>query len=488
MKRLFIGGIATETNTFSPIPTGMNAFQEAGLFYGDATKHQPTHFSAPLHVWRRCADADGLAVAEGLFAMAQPGGTTLQSTWETLRDRLLEDARAALPLDMVLLNLHGAMVADGYDDCEGDLLQALREIVGPKCVIGAELDLHCHLTPAMTQATDILVAYKEYPHTDIDIRAEELYDQAQRKMMGYTRPIAAVADCHMISVWHTTRPPMSRFVQKMQALQTAENDVLSISFCHGFALGDVPQLGSRMLVYTDNDPELARELARSLAGEVFDMRFETRVAPLTPEEALREAISISRDRPVVIADTADNPGIGAGGDSTYMLRAMLDAGVRNAVSGVYYDPEIVRICTDCGVGARLRLRIGGKMSENSGLPLDLDVVVRAIRPDHVQTGVSGHVQPMGASAWVEAEGCDLVLSSIRSQTFHPDAFTGMGIELSEKSVVVVKSTQHFHAGFSPIASDILYVRTQGAVRFEGPSSPYRRRDGNYWPLVDNPRL
>jgi microcystin degradation protein MlrC len=167
VARIFIGGIATETSTFSPVPTGLADFQSCGVFHGDATAHAPSHFTAPLHVWRRRAEADGHEVVEGLMAFAEPGGTTTRAAWSVLKEQLLADVSAAGRCDAILLNLHGAMIADGQDDCEGDLLEALRRIAGPDVVIAVELDLHCHLAARMVEAADLLVTYKEYPHTDI---------------------------------------------------------------------------------------------------------------------------------------------------------------------------------------------------------------------------------------------------------------------------------------------------------------------------------
>src|SRR3982750_1963982 len=132
--RVFIAGLGTETNMFVPFPTGRRGYEEFGVYRGDATRHPPKSFTGPLHVWRRMAEARGHQVIEGLLTFAAPSGTTVRSIYEGYRDEILEGVRAALPLDMVLLNMHGAMVAEGYDDCEGDLLARVRTIVGPKTI------------------------------------------------------------------------------------------------------------------------------------------------------------------------------------------------------------------------------------------------------------------------------------------------------------------------------------------------------------------
>jgi len=485
VARIFIGGIATETSTFSPVPKGLSDFQSCGVFHGDATAHAPSHFTAPLHVWRRRAEADGHEVIEGLMAFAEPGGTTTRAAWSALKARLLLDVAAAGPCDAILLNLHGAMIADGEDDCEGDLLDGVRRLAGPHVVIAAELDLHCHLTARMVEAADILVTYKEYPHTDIVATAENLYDLTIRILGGDLRPVPAVCDCHMLNVWPTVTQPMNNFVDRMRAREADGSGVASVSFCHGFSLADIPETGSRVLVYAHDDPDLARSEADDFARQIWEMREHTRRVTCDEEEGLTRALAVGRG-PVVIADTADNPGAGAGGDSTFLLREILRRGVTGVASGLHYDPMAVSICRNAGVGARLHLRIGGKLGPLSGPPLDLEVVVRALADEHSQASVGGQRTRLGAAAWIEAEGVHIVLCERRSQALNPDAFTGLGMTLTDKTLICVKSIQHFHAGFAPIAAAIIYVRTSAAIRFDDPVSPYRRRSADYWPRVDRP--
>ena len=214
--RVFIACLATETNSFSPIPTGMSAFRESMLYFGEATAHPPELFSAPLHVWRRRGEAAGFEIAESLCAFAQPGGLVPREVYELLRDRIISDLKAAMPVDLVLLNLHGAMIAVGYEDCEGDLLGRVRELTGPGVVIGAELDLHANLSAAMLRHATFLVSYKEYPHTDIAERAEEVFVIGKAAMEGRCSPVMAATDCRMIGQWRTSAPPIDAFVARVQ--------------------------------------------------------------------------------------------------------------------------------------------------------------------------------------------------------------------------------------------------------------------------------
>ena len=182
--KVFIAGIDTETNTFAALPTGYLTFSDGFLAHGDATKREPNYCSSQLIVWRQLAEECGWQVTESICAVAEPGGLVVRAAYERLRDELLTDLERNLPFDIVILALHGAMVAEGYDDCEGDLLGHVRRIVGSKAIVGAELDLHCHLTESMMRHATVLLTYKEYPHVDIAERAEDLFKDSRRHGRG----------------------------------------------------------------------------------------------------------------------------------------------------------------------------------------------------------------------------------------------------------------------------------------------------------------
>lgn len=478
--RVFSASLATETNTFAPMPTGLRSFKDRGYFPAGQHPDQMTLFSGPLWAARQRGAALGWDLVEGMVAAAQPSGITTRQAYETLRDELLADLRQALPVDMVLLGLHGAMVADGYDDCEGDLLARVRELVGPQVVLGAELDPHSHLTPEMVQHADVLIAFKEYPHTDVLERGLELVDLCAAKVQGRIRPVAAVVDCQMIVTMHTSRNPARAFVDRIQALE-GRDGVLSISVSHGFAWGDVPGMGTKVLVYTDNDPEQARQLARQLGDELIALRQALAVHYPPIDEALDQALG-GEPGTVVISDGADNPGGGAASDSTFILRRMVERGIGDAAIGPIWDPLAVRIAFEAGVGARLALRVGGKVSPLSGDPIDLDCTVLALAPDLVMTGLAGTPTPMGESALVHAQGIDIVLVSLRNQAMGTDLFTQLGCDLAKKRIVVVKSSQHFYASFSQVASRVIYAAAPGAVSLDLSSLPYARVQRPKWPL------
>lgn len=483
--KIFIATLATETNTFSPIPTGHDAFREREFFRRDGSLSPPRLGNIPLIEWRRMAESDGHTVVESISTFAQPAGLTLRNVYEDLRDTILGDLQAAMPVDVVLLNLHGAMVAHGYDDCEGDTLARVRALVGDDVTIGVELDLHCHLSEQMRTAADVMVIYKEYPHTDIAARARDLYPLCIAAQRGEIRPVIVYHDCRMISMWRTPEEPMRSFVDRMTGLE-GKDGILSVSFGHGFPWADVADVGAKVVVVADGDADKARALARSLAGEIWDLRHATSKRHDTIDEAIDIALQAAPDKPIVLADVADNAGAGAPSDSTSILERLVQRGVRDVATGCYWDPVAVQICREAGLGATFDLRIGGKIGPMSGNPVDLRVTVKALSDDHTQAGLSGGRAKLGPSAYVESNGIHVVLMSVRQQTFAPDAFTGVGCALHDKRMVVLKSIQHFYAAFAPVASQIRYVAAPGAVPPDFASIPYTKLATPYWPRVANP--
>lgn len=482
--RTFIACLGTETNTWSPIPTGLATFRDTMLHHGDATRHPPDLYNDPLIVWRSAAEARGHTVIEGIGAFAEPAGRTTRAVYEALVGELLDGIRNAMPLDIVLLNLHGAMVAEGEDDCEGDVLARVRELVGPDAVVGAELDLHCHVTERMVRGATALVIYKEYPHTDVRERAAELFAICADAAAGRVRPVMAAAPLHMVGIFGTTSEPLAGFVRRMKAAEQ-EPGILSVSLGHGFPYGDVADVGATMLVVTDGDPGLAARTAETLGAEVWDLR-EAIASRRLPTDAALDAALAHDGRPVVLADVADNAGGGATSDSTFLVRRILERDITDVVSGLYWDPVAVRFCIEAGEGATLPLRIGGKAGPSSGDPLDLRVTVRRIIPDARQS-FGPSTSRTGDLVWISADGgIDLVLNAIRVQTFHPDAFTQLGIDLMAKRLVVVKSMHHFHAGFAPIASRVIHVAGPGALPSDYAAMPFTRRAHPFWPAVDDP--
>jgi microcystin degradation protein MlrC len=487
--KVFCAGIATETNTFAPVPTTLKDFYIIRTAELHAEEPEIEGVREIILAFLEKTKERGWTFDFSLYAVAEPSGTTVRAAYENMRDEILHDLKAAMPVDAVLLPLHGAMVADGYDDCEGDLIARIREIVGPDVKIGVELDLHCHLTHLMVEKSDAIVLFKEYPHTDMLDRAADLFEIVADSVEAKITPTMALYDCRMISFFLTSFEPMRSFVDHMLALE-GKDGVLSVSFAHCFPWGDVPECGARMLVITDNNPYKAAELAEELGQQLFNMRNEVILKPLSLDAAFDKALSIPpSNKPVVIADQADNAGGGAPSDSTFALRAMLERGITDAGIALFWDPIVVQIAMAVGPGARLNIRLGGKMGPTSGDPLDLTVTVIGVIEDMYQEfPQTDRMIPSscGDSVALHCNGIDIIVNSIRTQVFSPKVFTNFGIDIAQKRLLVVKSTQHFYAGYKSIASEIIYMAAPGAISPIFTEIPFTRVDLNKFPWVDDP--
>ena len=480
--RIFTAILGTETNTFAPLPTGLAEFEPIE----PAPGFRPEDIRHPFGMAVRAACErglrDGHEVIAGRGGFATPGGTTTRKAYETLRDRLLDDLRAALPVDCVILGLHGAMIADGYDDAEGDLLARVREIVGPDVTIGAELDPHGHLTALKMQSADVLVFFKEYPHTDIYERAVETVDLTIATAQKRIKPKMSVVDLHMLSMFHTSREPMRGFVQRMIDLE-GKDGILSVSLIHGFPWGDCPDLGTKMLVVTDDRQVFGDALAKTLADEVKGFRESLLADYRSADEVIDAALAIEGG-PVVIADSADNPGGGSAGDSTFLLHRLAARGIGSAAIGPLWDASAVALCFAAGEGAKVPLRIGGKTSPASGDPFDANVeVLRCVRDAQmVNVFGRGGTGPLGDVAVVRTDGgITIVLNTFRTQALG-DVFAPLDIDWTKEKIVVVKSSQHFYAAYAPFAKDVLYAETPGSMTMNWKSLPYKKRPKGLWPL------
>jgi len=488
MSGMFIAGLDTETNSFSPIPTDERAFRETLLAFGDATTRPLNICSTQLALWRGRAKRRGMAVHEGPCAVAQPGGPIPRDFYEALRDRLLEELRAASP-DIVLLALHGAAIAEGEDDVEGDILARARALLPARTFLGATLDPHAHLTARMMASASALIAYKEYPHTDVLERAWELMDIAVASTAGILRPTMAMWDCRMIGAFPTQTQPMRGFVDALSEAERAGagSGLISLSLIHGFAHGDVADAGARMLAITDGDKARAASLAERFGRRFVAMRGEVATRFIDMETALdligRKALGTP---PLVLADTGDNPGGGAPGDAVFLLRACIERRVSDVALAMFWDQDAVALCLRAGVGAILDISVGGRFGAISGGP----VTLRGARVEAIADGLRqrfGDVQlPLGRAVRLTAGGLTLIVTNHRTQVFDPVSLTGLGADPENFRAIIVKSANHFTALFEPLASEIHYVATPGATSPRYADIPYRKRALNYWPRVADP--
>ena len=478
--RIFAATLATETNTFSPLPTSLEAFKELVFFRpGEHPDDAPRMCTAPLLVARQRADKEGFTLIEGSCFAASPAGPTNQADYEGMRDEILGQVQAGMPIDAVLLGLHGAMIAHGYDDVEGDIIEHVRAITGPKCIIGVELDPHCHLTLKRVRLADIIVLYKEFPHTDVVARAEDLLNLVLTTLRGQIKPVMSLYDCRQIQSYPTTLPLMRAFVDRIKGLE-GKDGILSISIGHCFPYADVPELSGRVLVVADGDKAKADLLATKLGEEFVSMRGKT--MPDFYDTKGGVAAALANDAaPVVMAEPSDNAGGGAPSDNTSILRELVARNVDNAALGPIWDPVAVRLCFDAGVGTAFPLRIGGKIGPASGAPFDATATVIGLARECWQSFGPTKV-PLGDCAAVKIGGVEVVLITKRTQALGLELFTNLGIDPRAKKLVVVKSTNHFMAAFGPIAKVVFYVDSDAPLSRDYRKIPYSRVRRPIWPL------
>lgn len=477
--RIYAAAMALEANSFSSLATSWEAFAEKLHFPPGAHPAEPRHQTGAFWAARERARKGGFTLIEGSCFAAQPGGPATTAAYERMRDTILGEIEAALPLDGVVLALHGAMVAFGYDDCEGDLLERVRKLVGPTCVIGVELDPHCHLTKAKCSFADVIILFKEYPHTDFVERGEEVVTIVLDAIARRVKPVMSLYDCRTIAIFPTTVEPMRSLVDEISSLE-GKDGILSVSIGHGFGHGDVPEMGARILVVSDDAKTKGDALAERIGQKLIGLRAQAAPKLISIDEAIDIAAQPG-DGPIVLADTTDNPGGGAAGDNTDLTRRLIERRVEGAAVGPMWDPMAVRYCFEAGLGARFALRFGGKTEVWSGMPIDADVQVISLVEDGFQTFAGARV-PLGRTATIRIGGVAVVLTATRAQAMGIDLFANHGVDPRTRRLLVVKSNQHFYASYATIARRILYGDGNGLQVSDFTRLNYRRVARPLWPL------
>jgi len=407
---------------------------------------------------------------------------SLESAIEDLLDRL----RKALPVDGVLLSLHGAFAAEGVDDADGEVLSRVRQLVGPKVPVMAVHDLHCNISPVMEQAANVMVVERTYPHVDMAERGVHTARIMARTITGEARPTMAVR--YLPLLWSAARmidaePPMSDAVRKLQELDRRPG-VLSASIGVGYQWIDNPTVGTSVIVVTDNDAALAERYANELAEWVWDRRSQWQRDPLPPDSALAQGEQLGK-YPIVLAEQGDNTGGGAAGDATEILRLFI---ARKLVpSAVLYmvDPEVAAQAVSAGVGAEMDVLLGGKSEPLVGPPVPMRVRVRAVsngRFTYDGPMWAGVVGEMGPSAWLEQDGVHVVVISGRHQPVDLAFCRTLGLDCRQIRYLAVKSTGHFRSGFAPIAGSIFNVDTASTLSHDFRRLPYTRLGRSMYPI------
>lgn len=433
--KIFTAGFITETSDLTPIAT-TEAHWKIEQPSDPAQEH--TIFAQMLTRFKQSAEARGWVVAESICATAlPPGGRTIKRVYEHLRDRILDDLQQAMPVEGVLLQLHGAAMAHGYDDCEGDLLSRIRDLVGEQATIAVELDPHCHFSKTMQDHADLMVFYKTFLHTDIQDRADELFNLFAKTLNGEIKPVMAVADCRMIDFFDEAIEPMKSFLDKVIEREK-EAGILSISPIHGFPLADVPDMGSKVLVTTDNNMALAKATAAALAADFYQTKGQMAQYGGADTVLDRVAPRVARgETPVKLLEWSDLTGCGFPTDGTELIGRMLARDIDNFAVAVIWDPLAVAICKDAGEGSELMLRIGGKASTLSGTPLDLRVEVLRFYPEATINTWVGEMQ-LGDVVVVRSGKTEMILAAERVLGYNETIFDTFGIDRNSKQYLVFK--------------------------------------------------
>ena len=487
--RIAIGGIVHETNTYAVESFGMTGIDSFDVRRGDhVLRYDGTRtFTGGMIA---AARNGGHEVVPVLHAFAQPSGTIDAGTYRALADELVDGIRSALPVDAVVIDTHGAGVVDGIDDLEADLGAAIRLVIGTDTPLLTTLDLHGSISAEMNQVYDLMLGVYHYPHTDMYERGVEAIESAVRIAAGDWQPTTHVERLPLLLPTSTTDVPPASDIRQRCLDMGAQPGVIRAAFFHGFPYTDTPKAGASVVVTTDNDPTRARELAQALATEIWDRRQQFRIESVNPEVAIRDAIAIAARRggPVVVNDTADNPGGGSPGDATHVLRALIDADPDRACFGYIYDPEVARQAHRAGPGSTIEVRLGGRHDQLHGPPIELSVYVKAVTDGRfvhtspMLAGVRANYGPMARLRTRARDGIDILVGSERSQVFDTEVFALHGIDVTRYDLVVLKGSQHFRAGFTDLATGIITADSPGLTTLRVENFEHARADGPRWPL------
>ncbi|MEO6626607.1 MAG: M81 family metallopeptidase, partial [Burkholderiaceae bacterium] len=416
------------------------------------------------------ARAHGWHLQHVLSAIAQPAGRLTTDAFERLAGAIVAAAEKATgQLDGVALGLHGAMVAEGYDDGEGELLRRLRKVLGPQVPIAITLDLHANVTRAMCEHANIIVSYRTYPHVDMRDTARRAGDILQRSMAGEIRPVTLRAHLPMIDETNGGRTDVGDMLPRLDKARAYENqpDVFAVSINAGFSRADITEIGPTVLITAQGDLPRHTAFAQELADDIWACRHNLINRFMSVQEAAAECLAHEGEgRPIVVADYSDNPGGGAYGDATALLGALLDAGVKRACFGPVFDPQTVQALQATPLGAVVSVQLGGKTDARlGGGPLALRGSL-----EHKSDGryyadgpmAGGLHRSWGPTVVLRVQDIDILVVSLAAQILDLAQFTSFGIDPRAKKVVALKSMQHFRAAFEPIASKVI-VCDSGAL-------------------------
>jgi len=482
--RIAIGGIAHETNSYAAVPTTLGDFE--------VRRGEQIRLAAGTRTYEGgmvdAAAELGAEVIGTLLAEALPGGVIAAEAYRSLRRELLALVAAALPVDAVVLVLHGAAISQDCADVEGELCAAVRAVIGPATQLVVTHDLHGHITAREADAVDLMFGVQRYPHDDMYDRGREAVLAIPRLTSGEWRPAIAVERLPLLVAPTTTDSGVGRDLLALCLQAEREPGVIDATFMHGFPHTDSPHVGAQVIVTTDAAPEQARATARALAAEVWARREGFQHSYPDPAQAIGQAMVLALGAPggpVVVNETSDNPGGGAPGDGTYLLRALIEARPAGAVFCGLCDPAAAAQAHRAGVGATLRMELGGHTDDRHGPPLRGTARVATLSDGEIvleaAMGAGVRVQ-LGRTAGLLVEGVDVIVISRPMQTIDRTPLLLHGIDPATRPIVAVKSAHHFRSGFRELAAAVITSDSPGITTHRLASLPRMHAPGPLFPL------
>jgi microcystin degradation protein MlrC len=481
--RIAVGGFLHESTTFVDIPTTWDDFARTGAWPGACEGDAMLATLEGLNLGIACfvdeARKAGHSIRPVAWAMAQPTGPVTAHAFERMCAALVDGYRRS-GADVIFVELHGAMVADGYDDAEGELLRRIRAVVGPGVPVVGTIDLHVNMSNHMLTRSNLLSAYRTYPHVDwgeTGRRVARWLDRAlswgpntAKAMRRMPFLIPVTAGCSLIS-------PAKEIYQQLEMIE-AETGV-HLNFTPGFPPADIADCGPAVFGYGADQAGVERAVDR-LADAVIAAEggfAAQRVQPVAEAVANAIRIAATANKPVVLADTQDNPGAGAPSNTTGIIAELLAQGAQRAIVGILHDPDIAAAAHAAGLGAHLDIPIGGGLSGAGQTPQPGPWTVVALSDGAFQ-GTSpmlrSNTTQLGKTAVLKQNGVEVLVASIRQQPIHRETFSHLGIDPRERKIVALKSSVHFRAAFQEIAEEVITCASPGMNLADPADFPYAK--------------
>ncbi len=487
MMRIAIAGFLHETNTFSPIPTTYEDFAAPGGPYAGYLRGQEIlqlkgkNFNHCVCGFMNTIEKFGHEVIPILWTAAEPANQVTAHAFERIMGVIAAGLSDSYPLDGVYLDLHGAMVYEGYNDGETEILRRVRAIVGDIPIV-CSLDLHGNISYQTFEVADALVGYRTYPHTDLYETGERCAILLNNLIKGdrFFKAFKQLPFLMPISTQSTNTEPCKSIYALIEEIEK-NPEVHSATIMAGFPPADLEHTGPTIFAYGTTHDATSRAV-NILYDAILSREAEFAVDLLDPDQAVTKAMKLaeSTDKPIILADIQDNSGGGATSDTPWILEALVKHRAQKAAVGLMYDPEVASIAHAAGEGSEISVGLGGKLMPKQKPFYGTFFVKRLFEGEFIPTGpmLRGIPTNLGKMANLQIDDVNVVVVSRRTQANDQSFFRQVGIEPREMKILVLKSSNHYRADFEPISSAIIPVEAPGAIIEDPSKATYRNlREG-----------